>query len=76
MQEYDIQTNNTMVISTLTTVSPMTKRQTETTIQGMKIIKHFPATSSFDASTDEIKDILLDLFKQNILFTVKENTHE
>lgn len=79
MQEYDTKPNNTMIIRTLTTVSPMVKQQTETTIQGMKIIKEFPAASSPDTSIDEIRNILFEVLKQNIsntLLTTKENKHE
>lgn len=84
MKEYDIKTNNTMVIRTLTMVSPMTEKQNqvETTIQGMKVSMYFPDTSSADTSINEIKDLLLEIFKQNIskdLFTnqnAKENDYE
>lgn len=84
MKEYDIKTNNTMVIRTLTMVSPMAEKQNqvETTIQGMKVSMYFPDTSSADTCINEIKDLLLEIFKQNIskdLFTnqnAKENDYE
>lgn len=84
MKEYDIKTNNTMVIRTLAMVSPMTENQNqvETTIQGMKVSMNFPDTPSADTSINEIKDLLLEIFKQNIskdLFTnqnAKENDYE
>ena len=84
MKEYDIKTNNTMVIRTLTMVSPMTENQNqeETTIQGMKVSMNFPDTSSSNTSINEIKDLLLEIFKQNIskdLFinqNAKENDYE
>ena len=84
MKEYDIKTNNTMVIRTLTMVSPMAEKQNqvETTIQGMKVSMYFSDTSSADTCINEIKDLLLEIFKQNIskdLFTnqnAKENDYE